>query len=380
MRCCIIDVECMYGQLCIWFIDGLCCDNIDCFIFVDDVVMCQVMIVVVCIYIKVGVIRYNRMYFNCVDRVFFQQVILLFVQQCVVWNEDISSIWFQNVFSSYMIQYVIVQWFFNVIIFDNWSYYDIFMGIIIVFGNYQVLCYVNQMMSQVIGVCSFQCGICQIFMSIVGGDEVLEYVQIFMEVCGDWCFDDGVIWFCYQIMYISKLMNLCCRIMCIGVGYYVDVVEGNLFFFLIVMVNYGFSLQVIYYCFGYMIVCCSLDIDNFVVVFVCSYQIRLELFLNFSNFCFCFGDDFVFFFWDDYVIDINRCIRMCCIGEAGVYDLVCKNNGWFQIENVVVGVQYFGDCFFIQCLVDDGVRQIFWYNYLQNGMVNSCVFQVGFCY
>lgn len=379
-RCRIIDVERTYGQLCIRFIDGLCRDNIDCFIFVDDVVTRQVTIVVVRIYIKVGVIRYNRTYFNRVDRVFFQQVILLFVQQRVARNEDISSIRFQNVFSSYTIQYAIAQRFFNVIIFDNRSYYDIFMGIIIVFGNYQVLRYVNQTTSQVIGVRSFQCGIRQIFTSIVGGDEVLEYVQIFTEVRGDWRFDDGVIRFRYQITYISKLTNLCRRITRIGVGYYVDVVEGNLFFFLIVTVNYGFSLQVIYYRFGYTIVRRSLDIDNFVVAFVRSYQIRLELFLNFSNFCFCFGDDFVFFFRDDYVIDINRCIRTRCIGEVGVYDLVRKNNGRFQIENAVVGVQYFGDCFFIQRLVDDGVRQIFRYNYLQNGTVNSRVFQVGFRY
>lgn len=298
----------MYCQLCIWFIDGLCCDNVDSFIFVDDVVMCQVMIIVVCIYIKVGVVGYNRMYFNGVNGVCFQQVILLFVQQCVVWNQNVCGIWFQYIFCCYMIQNVVMQWFFYVVIFDNWGYQDIFVCIIVIFGYYQILCDVNQMMGQIIGVCGFQCGICQIFMCIVCGDEVLEYVQIFMEVCGDWCFDDGVIWFCYQIMYICQLMNLCCRIMCIGVGYYIDVVEGDLLFFLVVMVNYGFGLQVIYYCFRYMIVCCSLDIDNFVIVFVSGYQIRLELFLDFSNFGFCFRDDFVFFFWDDYVININGCI------------------------------------------------------------------------
>ena len=64
-----------------------------------------------------------------------------------------------------------------------------------VFGNHQVLRHVNQTTSQVTGVRRFQCGIRQTFTSTVGGDEVLEYVQTFTEVRGDWRFDDGAIRF-----------------------------------------------------------------------------------------------------------------------------------------------------------------------------------------
>ena len=88
----------------------------------------------------------------------------------------------------------------------------------------------------------------------------------------------------------------------------------------------------------------------------------------------------MFLLRDDHVIDTNRCTRTRCIGEAGVHDLVRKNNGRFQTENAVAGVQHFGDCFFTQRLVDDGVRQTFRYNHPQNGTANSRVFQASFRY
>ena len=377
-RCRTTDVERTHGQLCTRFTDGLCRDNTDCFTFIDDVATRQVTTVAVRTYTKVGVTRYNRTYFNRVDRVLFQQVTPLFVQQRVARNKDISSTRLQNVFSSYTTQYAIAQRLFNVTTLDNRSHHDTFMGTTIVFGNHQVLRHVNQTTSQVTGVRRFQCGIRQTFTSTVGGDEVLEYVQTFTEVRGDWRFDDGAIRLRHQTTHTSKLTNLCRRTTRTGVGHHVDAVEGNLLLFLTVTVNNGFSLQVIHHRFGYTIVRRSPDIDNFVVAFARSYQTRLELLLNLSNFSFCLGDDFVFLLRDDHVIDTNRCTRTRCICKAGIHDLVRKNNGRFQTENAVAGVQHFGDCFLTQRLVDDGVRQTFRYNHPQNGTANGRIFQAGF--
>jgi len=141
----------------------------------------------------------------------------------------------------------------------------------------------------------------------VRGDEVLEYVQTFTEVRGDWRFDDGAIWLRHQTTHTCQLTNLCCRTTRTGVGHHVDAVEGNLLLFDTVTVNHGFGLQVIHHRFGYTIVRRGPDIDNFVIAFARGNQTRLELLLDLSNFGFRFRDDLVFLLWDDHVINTNRC-------------------------------------------------------------------------
>ena len=300
-------MERTHRQLCTRFTDGLCRDNADCFTFIDDVATRQVTTVAVRTYTKVGVTGYNGTDFDGVNGVLFQQVTPLFVQQRVAWNQNIRRTRLQNVFSSHTTQNAIAQRFFNITTLDNRGHGDTFQRAAIVFSNNQVLRDVNQTTSQITGVRCFQCGIRQTFTSTVSRDEVLEYVQTFTEVRGDWRFDDGAIWLSHQTTHTSQLTNLCCRTTRTGVGHHVDAVEGNLLLFYAVTVNHGFGLQVIHHRFGYTIVRRSPDIDNFVIAFARGYQTRLELLLDLSNFSFRFRDDLVFLLWDDHVINTNRC-------------------------------------------------------------------------
>lgn len=120
-------------------------------------------------------------------------------------------------------------------------------------------------------------------------------------------------------------MNLSGIIMSIWVGYYVNRVKWWLFFFFVIVVNYDVSFKVIYYGFSNFFVGIWLDIDNFVVMFICGNKIVLELFLNFNNFCFCCINDVFFSSRDNYIVDINRCICDYCVVEIGIYDLVSSN-------------------------------------------------------
>ena len=300
-------MERTHRQLCTRFTDGLCRDNADCFTFVDDVATRQVTTVAVRTYTKVGVTRYNRTDFNGVNGVLFQQITPLFVQQRVAWNQNIRRTRLQNVFSSYTTQNAIAQRLFNITTLDNRGHGDAFQSAAIVFSNNQVLRNVDQTTSQITGVRCFQCGIRQTFTRTVSRDEVLEYVQTFTEVRGDWRFDDGAIRLRHQTTHTRQLTNLCRRTTRTGVGHHVDAVEGNLLLFYAVTVNNGFGLQVIHHRFGYTIVRRSPDIDNFVIAFARGYQTRLELLLDLSNFSFRFRDDLVFLLRDDHVINTNRC-------------------------------------------------------------------------
>ena len=300
-------MERTHRQLCTRLTDGLCCDNADCFTFVDDVATRQVTTIAVGAHTKVGVARYNGTHFHGVDRVRFQQVTPLFVQQRVARNQNVCGARLQNVFSGHTTQNAIAQRLFNVATFDNRRHGDPFEGATIVFGYNQILCHVNQTTGQVTGVRGFQCGIRQTFTRTVRGDEVLEYVQTFTEVRGDRRFDDGAIRLRHQTTHTSKLTNLGCRTTRTGVGHHVDAVKGNLLLFNAVTVNNGFSLQVIHHRFGYAIVRRGPNIDNFVIAFARGNQTRLELLLDLSNFGFRFRDDLVFLLRDDHVIDTNGC-------------------------------------------------------------------------
>ncbi len=300
-------MERTHRQLCTRLTDGLCRDNADSFTFVDDVATRQVTTIAVRTYTKVGVTGYDGTYFHGVNRVRFQQITPVLVQQCVTWNQNICGTRLQNVFSSHTAQNAIAQRLFNITTLDNRGHGDTFEGATIVFGNHQILRNVYQTTRQITGVSGFQCGIRQTFTRTVRGDEVLEYVQTFTEVRGDWRFDDGAIWLRHQTTHTCQLTNLCCRTTRTGVGHHVDAVEGNLLLFDAVTVNHGFGLQVVHHRFGYTIVRRCPDIDNFVIAFARGNQTRLELLLDLSNFSFRFRDDLVFLLWDDHVIDTNRC-------------------------------------------------------------------------
>ncbi|CAM7750305.1 hypothetical protein CICRMM096B_24365 [Citrobacter cronae] len=203
-------MERTHRQLCTRFTDGLCRDNADCFTFVDDVATRQVTTIAVRTYTKVGVTGYNGTDFHGVNGVLFQQVTPLFVQQRVTWNQNIRGTRLQNVFSSHTTQNAIAQRLFNVTTLDNRGHGDAFQRAAIVLSNNQVLRNVNQTTRQITGVRCFQCGIRQTFTRTVSRDEVLEYVQTFTEVRGDWRFDDGAIWLRHQTTHTSQLTNLCC--------------------------------------------------------------------------------------------------------------------------------------------------------------------------
>ncbi len=304
-RCRTTDVERTHRQLCTRFTDGLCRDNADSFTFVDDVATRQVTTIAVRTYTKVGVAGYNGTHFNGVNGVCFQQVTPLFVQQRVAWNQNVRGTRFQHIFCCHTAQNAVTQRLFHVATLDNRGHQDTFVRTTVIFGHYQILRDVNQTTSQVTGVRGFQCGIRQTFTRTVRGDEVLEYVQTFTEVRGDWRFDDGAIRLRHQTTHTGQLTNLCRRTTRTGVGHHVDAVEGDLLLFLAVTVNHGFGLQVIHHRFGYTIVRRSPDIDNFVIAFASGYQTRLELLLDLSNFGFRFRDDLVFFLRDDHVINTN---------------------------------------------------------------------------
>ncbi|VTM89082.1 Uncharacterised protein [Raoultella ornithinolytica] len=306
-RCRTTDVERTHRQLCTRLTDGLCRDNADCFTFVDDVATRQVTTVAVRTYTKVGVTGYNGTHFDGVNGVLFQQVTPVLVQQRVAWNQNVRGTRLQNVFSGHTTQYAIAQRLFNIATLDNRGHGDAFQGATVIFSDNQILGNVNQTTGQVTGVRCFQCGIRQTFTRTVSRDEVLEYVQTFTEVRGDWRFDDGAIRLRHQTTHTRQLTNLCRRTTRTGVGHHVDAVEGNLLLFDAVTVNHGFGLQVIHHRFGYTIVRRSPDIDNFVIAFARGNQTGLELFLDLSNFGFRLRDDLVFFLRDDHVINTNGC-------------------------------------------------------------------------
>ncbi len=132
------------------------------------------------------------------------------MQQRVAWNQNIRRTRLQNVFNSHTTQNAIAQ--------RSLTSPPSITGVMvmpsrsaaIVFSNNQVLRNVDQTTSQITGVRCFQCGIRQTFTRTVSRSEVLEYVQTFTEVRGDWRFDDGISGFISDHAY-RQLTNLCCR-------------------------------------------------------------------------------------------------------------------------------------------------------------------------
>lgn len=117
---CIVDVEGMYGQLGVWFIDGLGSDDIDCFVDVDVMVMGQVVVVVYGVDVMMGFVGDWGMYYYFVDVYYFEEVDLFFVDQGVGWYDDFVVVWFEYVVCDYMVEYVFVEWFDYVVVFDVW--------------------------------------------------------------------------------------------------------------------------------------------------------------------------------------------------------------------------------------------------------------------
>ncbi|MNM57038.1 hypothetical protein D3C81_682250 [compost metagenome] len=264
---------------------------------------CQVATIAVCTHTKVGFTAHYGTDFNAVDRVLFQQVTGLLVQQGVAWHQDVSRTRLDNIFCCHTTQNAFAQWLFNVTTFDNRSHHDAVVSTTVVFGNYQVLRHVNQTTGQITGVSRFQCGIRQTFTSTVRGDEVLEYVQTFTEVRGDWRFDDGAVRLRHQTTHTGQLTNLSGGTTRTGVGHHKDAVEGNLLFHNAVTVNHVFNRQVFHHRFSNTFVCRSPDIDHFVVAFAGGNQTRLELLLDLGNFGFRFFDDLRFLGRDNHVVD-----------------------------------------------------------------------------
>lgn len=129
----------------------------------------------------------------------------------------------------------------------------------------------------------FQCAVSAVTLRAPwSGDEVLEYVQTFTEVRGDWRFDDGAVRLRHQTTHSrpadeSESGRETTRT---GVGHHKDAVEGKLLFHfgpsrLTTSSTDRFSIIA----FGNAFVCGSPDIDHFVVASAGGHQTRLELLL-----------------------------------------------------------------------------------------------------
>ena len=365
-RCRTTDVERTHGQLSTWFTDGLCRDNTNRFTFVHQVTTGQVTTVALRTHTEIGVTGNHRTNQDAVDRFLFDQVTQFLIQQRVARDQNVCSARDQNVFCCHTAQYTLTQRLFHVAAFDQRSHDYAFQSAAIVFGDHQVLRYVYQTTSQVTGVRCLQCGIRQTFTRTVSRDEVLQYVQTFTEVRGDWGFDDGAIWLRHQTTHTRQLTHLCSRTTRTGVGHHKYAVEGRLLLFFAVTVSHGFSRQVFHHGFRYFIVGHSPDIDHLVVTFAGSYQTRLELLLNVCHFRFRIGQNLGFRFRDNHVVDTNGHAGTGCVSKTGIHDLVSKHDGRFQTQHTVAGVQHTRDRFLTQRLVNDGVRQTLWNDHPQD--------------
>lgn len=148
--CNIINVEGLYGQLCIRFIDGLCCDDVDSFVCIYDGIVCKVMIVILCIDVFFGFIGQWVMDVCRCNICFVDFICYEFVDQLVFGNDNFVGIWMQNVICSYMVQNMFCKGCYDFVVVDCCFCGDCVFGVIVVYVNDIVLCNVNQMMGQVI--------------------------------------------------------------------------------------------------------------------------------------------------------------------------------------------------------------------------------------
>src|SRR5690606_16986147 len=266
------NVEGTHGQLGTRLTDGLGSDNADRLTDVDLMPAGQVEAVALGADAVTGFAADRRTHDHFVDAVQLDEVDPLLVHQRTGRHQYFVSARLDYVAGDDTTKHALTERLDHVATFNVRGHVQALLGAAVDLGHNQILRNVHQTTGQVPGVRSLQRGIRQTLTSAVSGDEVLEYVQAFTEVRGNWRLDDGAVRLGHQATHTGKLTNLGCGTPRTGVGHHVHGVEGILLDFLALAVDDLLFREVGHHRLGHFIVGLGPEVDHLVVLLALSYQ------------------------------------------------------------------------------------------------------------
>ena len=324
------NVEGAHGQLRTRFANGLRGNDADGLTPVDQTTTAQIAAIAPGANTKTGLAGQRGTHLDLVDADSFQLVNQVFIQHGTSLGQHGTIFRVQDLFGGGTPQNTVTQGFNDLAAFNDGAHLVAAVRAAILFGDNQILRHIDQTPGQVTRIRCFQCSVRQTFSGAVGGDEVLQHVQPFTEICGDWRFDDGAIGLGHQPPHTGYLTNLGSRTTRAGIRHHVDGIERLLLHLLTMAIGDDLLRQLGHHDLGDFIAGLAPDVDHFVVALTGSHQTGCVLLPNLLDLGFGAFNDALLFSRDEHVVNTDRNARFGCQAEAVLQQLVRKNHCLFQ--------------------------------------------------
>ncbi len=351
-RCSTTDVEGTHGQLSTRLTDGLRRDNADRLTDVDLVTARQVTSITLATDAVTGFACDWRAYAHLVDTGLFQRIDQPLIEKGTRFTHNLVGTRAQYIDRGNAAEDTLAQRFDDVATLDDRLHQQTVVGTTVGHSDDHVLRNIDQASGQVTRVGGLECGVGQAFTCTVGRDEVLEDVQTFAEVCGNWRLDDRAIRLGHQATHAGELTNLGRRTTRTGVCHHVDRVERVLLHLVAFAVGDALLAELPHHRASHLVVGVRPDVDDLVVALAVRNETRRVLVLDLFDLGLGRGQDIDLLRGNDHVVNADRNAGAGRLTEAQVHQLVSKHHGVFQTKATVAGVDQARDGFLGHRLVD----------------------------
>src|SRR5690606_38532978 len=270
----------------------------------------------------------------------FDDVDILFVQQMTLWSDQIASQRMEDIVGSRTAQHTLADGSHNLAGIHDGSHGQATLGAAIGRHDDRVLRHVNQTTGQVTRVRGLQRRIRQTLTGTVGGVEVLENVEAFLEVGRNRGLDDRAVRTGHQATHAGKLLHLGRRTAGTRVRHHIDRVDR--------LLTAGFLVDLhladrVHHLFGDLVTALGPGVDHLVVLFALSDQAVIVLLLELFDLLTGGFHDRVLGGRDNHVVLAERNAGVARILETKLHDAVTEDHGLLLSAATVNRVDHLGD-------------------------------------